>query len=385
MIQGMRILEVLEPGRDGVFRHVEGLIKFLTASGYRVDMAYSSRRPSSELYALVEHVRASGGECIDLQVSNEIGFEDLKALWRLRSFVVKIKPALIHAHSSKAGGLVRLLPFLGVHIPIVYTPHAYFGMKGGRSWKVRLFNGIERILGKIGSTINVSEDEADFARNVLRISPRKINVILNGVETDLFEPGLQALKLAWKESLKIPSDSIVLGAMGRLAPQKDPMTLYRAMKVAMMDNANLFLLHVGQGPLEEQLKRFSQENGIQERILRQDIEAFPRDFFKRIDGFVLTSLYEGLSLSMLEALSADLPIIATNVPGNGIFSQLSLSHFWSVPPGEPEALAKAIGDLLQKRSLEFRSNHRRVAIDKFSIGDSNRKITSLYAAVVSAA
>ena len=102
-----RILLVVEPGVDGVFRHVEALVHFLLPQGFEVDLAYSDVRKSDRLAVLVEHVLAKGGRVLNLRVGNSPGPGDLRAFLSLRRFVRERKPAVIHAHSSKAGGLAR--------------------------------------------------------------------------------------------------------------------------------------------------------------------------------------------------------------------------------------------------------------------------------------
>ncbi len=105
-----RVLQVVEPGVDGVFRHVEGLVDYLHARDVSVDLAFSSRRGSDRLTRLVERVRERGGEALDLQVGNAPEPGDLAAVLSLVRAIRRRKPSVIHAHSSKAGALVRMLP-----------------------------------------------------------------------------------------------------------------------------------------------------------------------------------------------------------------------------------------------------------------------------------
>ena len=92
----------------------------------------------------------------------------------------------------------------------------------------------------------------------------------------------------------------------------------------------------------------------------------PVNFYQAVDGFILSSRYEGLSLAVLEALSADLPLILSDAPGNRDFAALGLSHFWSARPESPEAFSAAImawsGEMRRARP----SNHRKIALVSFS-------------------
>ena len=100
----LRILIVSEPGLDGVFRHVEGLMQcLLQVEGVKIDFAYSSNRGSAQLNALIQKVESNGGETLDLKTANSPSFTDLSAYRRLYAFAIRRRPSVTHAHSSKAG------------------------------------------------------------------------------------------------------------------------------------------------------------------------------------------------------------------------------------------------------------------------------------------
>src|SRR5690606_37420984 len=103
----------------------------------------------------------------DLRVGAAPGPSDLRALRDLMRLKDRFSPHVIHAHSSKAGGLARLLGMLCGQQNILYTPNAYYGMGNGglKSW---LFSCVERCLGTRGMTINVSGDEQRFGVDRLK-------------------------------------------------------------------------------------------------------------------------------------------------------------------------------------------------------------------------
>jgi hypothetical protein len=100
-----RVLIVSEPGADGVFRYVEALVGYLINRGMEVDLAYSNMRGSPELYALVQRVESHCGKTLDLQIGNRPCARDRLALVELWRLALERQPAVIHAHSSKAGVL----------------------------------------------------------------------------------------------------------------------------------------------------------------------------------------------------------------------------------------------------------------------------------------
>lgn len=129
--QPLRLLMVSEPGIDGVFSIVNAVIRKILADHPEilVDLAYSSRRSGPELLCLIREIEDHGGRTIDLHVGNAPCLGDFRALAKLVLFTRERGHQLVHAHSSKAGGLTRIARFLLPFFPSVfYTPHAYYGM-----------------------------------------------------------------------------------------------------------------------------------------------------------------------------------------------------------------------------------------------------------------
>jgi glycosyltransferase involved in cell wall biosynthesis len=220
----VKVLLVSQPGTDGVLRHVDGLARFLIRNGVEVDLGYSDRQHSPQLHALVEHVRSSGGTALNLRVNNMPEPADAAALWSLRQLAGRRRPEVIHGHSSKAGALVRTLPFLGVPGAIFYTPHAYYRMHSADGAKARFFHRVERMLGGIGTTINMSRCEARFRADTLRLAPERQVIVANGVDCARFKPVDVLEKRRLRDQLGLPPDaktwarSPALFAKGSLSP-----------------------------------------------------------------------------------------------------------------------------------------------------------------------
>jgi glycosyltransferase involved in cell wall biosynthesis len=362
----LRVLLVTEPGVDGVFRHVEALTHFLLGEGHRVDLAYSDVRSSDRLGELVASVGACGGRTLNLAVTNAPGAADLRALLRLRRLVSESGPDVIHGHSSKAGALVRALRWTGVRQPLFYTPHAYYGLCAPPGLKARFFNGIERVLGRVGTTFNLSGCELAYAEHSLRVPRERLRLIPNPVDADRFAPAAPEVRRRLRRELGVPEDALLLGSVGRLAYQKDPFTLYRSLAAASERIKNLWLYHLGTGELAADCARLAAELGIADRIIRRDYLSDPLPFYQAIDAAILTSRYEGLSLAVLEALACDLPAILSEVPGNLDFLQLGLSHAWSAPGGDSGKMAEAITQWAGDHPARRASNHRAIAEQRFS-------------------
>lgn len=381
----MTVLIVSEPGQDGVFCFVEALVRFLVGRKIRVHLAYSDRRSCERLAVLVDFVRQSGGLTLNLAIDNRPAWADLRALGRLHRLAGMVRPDIIHSHSSKAGALARLLPALGVQARQVYQPHAYAGMRPQLGPARLVYDGLESLLGRTGVTINVSADEHAYARGWLRLPARRTVRISNGVDTAHFKPVPAAEQAALRRRLGLPVGARILGLMGRASPQKDPLTLYRAFADALARTPGLVLFHVGRGELDGELDGFIARRQLQGRIIRLAYLATPVDFYRAIDGFILTSLYEGLSLAILEALACDLPLILSDAPGNREFTRLPLTHLWTAPVGDVPGFARAIAHWAASLSAgAARSNHRALALERFDSWIGFEQILSLYRRLLAA-
>ena len=382
-----RILQVFEPGVDGVFRHVEGLVDFLLGQkDWQVGIAYSSVRDSEGLYHLVERVKAAGGPAIDLRVGNAPGLSDCRALIQLRALVKAFRPQILHAHSSKAGGLARL-PWAMPRTPTIYTPHAYYGMGPRKGLKSKLFDLIERGLASRGTSIHVSPEEAEFAREILRQSNPGETIIPNGVDIQRFCPPVDlAAKAKVKAEFGFPDGTWVLGSIGRLGFQKDPETLYHAFAILRQREPDrmIRLLHVCSGTAQdkENIKSLAVQLGIDNDIIYPSYRTNPHVFFHAMDAFCLTSRYEGMPLTAIEAIASGLPLVLANSPGLRCFGGASfgLDQVYFGDKENAPSMADAMRNGLLKRDTE--NNHRSMAVRHFSNEQCHGSILNIYRQVL---
>ena len=366
MSRPLRILLVLEPGLDGVFRYVAGLADFLRAQGQEIHVAYSDRRGCAALGEFVQTVTQASGETLNLGVGNSPEPRDAGAVFRLWKMARRLRPDIIHAHSSKASVLARALALAGVPGAYLYTPQAYYGLARRGGAKEFFFNAIETAFGRIGTTLCTSTDEQQFAVEKLHVPPARLRVIFNPVDAARFTPADAGERARAREALGLPADKIVLGSIGRLSFQKDPQTLLRAVAPILRARTDVTLLHVGRGELESEVAQLVGELGLAERIHRVPYLDEPRSFYAAADAFLLTSRYEGMPLVLLEALACGLPLIVSAAPGMTDILQAGLTHCWSAPPEDADAFTRALHAFLDDRPAARASNHRARAIELFS-------------------
>jgi hypothetical protein len=335
----VRILMMSEPGLDGVFFMVRAWILWLRKNRpeWTVDWAYSTRRTSAEHQKFLVEWPKDGGALLDLGVTSRPEGADLKALWDLYRMIRRNRPDLIHAHSSKAGALARLLAGLPGVPPILYSPHAYYGMGGGGGWKNVIFQGIERALASRCLTVNCSEDEADFAHETLKIPKARLRIVHHGLEEEAFVWPSPEQRKAAREFLGIPLDLPLLLTIGRDAGQKRYDALYNVI-ARQPEDSNWGLVHAGWGSVGLR-KRLPQ--AWQARVWAMD--HVPKEsvyrLYHAVDGMVMTSRYEGLSLAVLDGLVQGLPMILTYVPGFKVFRTLGFDRIQWVEGADAEVEA----------------------------------------------
>lgn len=378
---GLTALEVVEPGEGGGFRHVEALIHQLLERGVRVHLAYSDRRGSRSLVRLCEQIRASGGEVLNLRVINKPELVDFAAVWRLWRMICRLRPDVIHGHSSKAGVLVRAAgSFCGFGRAIIYTPHAYFGMANNSYQKRFLYNTVETVLARIGTTINISAAEANFGLNVLRVPAARQHIIANPVDTMRFRPPTEEQRQRARAKLGLSNGDIAVGYVARMCSQKDPETAYDAFLDVASRWPQAKLLHLGWGTWKDYLQGKASARGLQDRVRIFDYAEDPVEFYHGIDVLLISSIYEaGWPFVLMEALACELPVVAATCPGMQDVGQAELSHIYAFEPTNRIQCAAQLEKWLRARGEgNVPMNHRSYVETHFSPENSFGRVHALY-------
>ena len=302
--RSLKVLLCLEPSGGGSGRHVLDLAEGLLRFGHNVSAAWSPVRAEAGFVTAIEGL--TGIEQVRIEMHRAVGAHDLASLAALSRYIEHTGPFdIIHAHSSKAGALVRMLPrrLGGVRI---YTPHAFRTMDPGVSALGRMiYGGAERVLSlRADSVIAVSAAEARHALG-LGISPSRLHTVVNGVD-----PVETQSRVQIRQRLDLPQDAPVAGFVGRFSDQKDPMRFVEAVSEARRVRPDLVGLMVGDGEWRDRL-----EAAAEPGALRFTGWADARALKPAMDTLVMTSRYEAMPYTLLEALSAGLPLICTQVGG----------------------------------------------------------------------
>lgn len=346
-----RLLIVVEPGKDGVFDYVCSLVDHLIRHHPEVviDLAYSSVRSCPELWDLVARVEAHGGETADMKVSNAPQVGDIRACFQIQKLVWRRRPQVVHAHSSKAGGLCRVLRGLhrifGVFWPrfprMMYTPHAYYGLEGQKSATAFFFNSLEKFLGPIGFTTTCSSDERAFGLETLRVPRRRLILVNHGIDVGRYHPPTPLEKKLSRAEFGFPDDVPVLLSVGRDSYQKNYPPLYRALEKVLSDPSTRFVFaHAGAGSAELGAKL---SDAARKRFYSFSYVSALERLMAASDGFILTSRYEGLSLSVLISIACGLKMFLTTAPGNICLKRIGFESIsWIDSAKDSDGMAEEI-------------------------------------------
>jgi glycosyltransferase involved in cell wall biosynthesis len=179
---------------------------------------------------------------------------------------------------------------------------------------------------------------------IANLPEEKTSIIYNGIDIDEYQKPIDKNKK--KGEIGIKEDEFVIGNIANLYPVKGQIYLLRAAKKVLKEIPNTKFLIIGRGELENELKREAQNLGIVSYVKFLGFREDVKELYKIMDVFVLSSLTEGLPLSLIEAMASKVPVVATDVGGipevidDGVNGLL-------VPPADPQAMAKKIICLLK--------------------------------------
>ena len=313
---------------------------------------------------------------------------DIGALKQLLQILRDKKIDVLHAHCNKSDlyGLILRRYHKMKLVTTAHGPLATFQFFwASKNWRVRyLYDQIDlRILRYFEAVILVSDTmRAIVGRH--GVDPRKMIWIRNAIDSRYFRHSGVRDEL-FRESLGIPREAIVIGAVGRLNGEKDYPNFLTAAKILLQKRTDLCFIIAGKGELEADLRHMVTDMGLAERVIFLGHFHDVRKVFEQMDVYVLSSTREGLPNTVLEAMAMEVPIVSTDVDGvkEAVSDQ---EEAILVRPRDAERLALGIETMLENDALRRRlvQNARRRVESEFSFARRTRTIEDIYRRVVTA-
>lgn len=289
---------------------------------------------------------------------------DLSMFPKIYRFLRSFRPDIVHTHRYVLR--YTLLPALFCRIPVqVHTVHNLASREVDRPGKI-----IHWVAFRLASVVPVSIS-GEIANTVRSVYGQNIKtpVIYNGIPVQKFS------------SVPPPMDkeNLVILHIGRFAPQKNHRLLIEAFALTLREYPHMQLWLAGDGSLRPAIEQTVKEKGLESQVVFLGIRDNVPELLRQCDMLVLSSDWEGMPITVLEAMAAARPVVATAVGGvpelvdDGVNGLL-------VPPGDAEVLAQGIVKLARDPALRYKMGMagRRKALDRFDIAHTAREYEMLY-------
>jgi len=372
----IKILYILEATSGGTQKHVIDIAKKIDKTEFQLDIIYSTDRNNN----FVQESKGIFNSTIGLPIRRSASFTDISNIIKMRKIILENNYDIVHCHSTKAGFVGRLATFVSRHPNVIYSPHGFMFCDNRILMKRFLYLKMEKYLGYVTQRlVAVSGSERDLALEHNIVPNKKIITLYNSIDPSDFDDFTYINRVP--EKMKDGSE-IILGTVGRLYYQKDPITLIKSFKIINDRFPNTKLVMVGDGPLEQVCIKLIDKLGLKLKIDLTGYQKNSKAFYKIFDIFMLSSHYEGLPYALLEAMSMGIPSVGTNVVGikdlilNGRTGYLAEEEDYN-------GLADAVINLLSNPQLlsEFSENAKNITRENFNFNNGIQEYQEFYSSV----
>lgn len=354
-------------GVGGAERLVILMAPKMPSLGYEVEVAFLDCAGDDFLPAL----KSAGVPTHRLPASRTL---DARWPWELRGLLRERHYDLVHTHSPVPGVAARKLIPRGT--PIIHTEH--------NVWE--RYHPLTRAANaatypRNAAALAVSDGVADSIRPPRWARPCRypeVQTLIHGVDVNRVHRGLVARAHA-RDQLGLDPEAPIVGNVASLTPKKDHVMLLSAVEQLRSRHPKVRVLLIGSGPLEDELRRRVAEAGLSENIRFLGSRDDVLEILPALDVFVLSSRFEGLPISMMEAMASEVACVLTRVGGipeaitDGVDGLL-------VAPGDASAMAASLSALLSEPAARERIGRaaRSRVVAEFSIDRAVREHAALY-------
>jgi glycosyltransferase involved in cell wall biosynthesis len=363
-IKVLRVIARLNVG--GPALHVAYLTAGLADRGYETTLVAGTLAYGEESMASVSEARGVRIETLPA-LHREIGpLRDARAILRLARLIREQRPAILHTHTAKAGAVGRIAALLagGARPPIVvHTFHGHVLRGYFNPVTTFGFRTLERWLARITTALIAVSPEVRDDLVKLRVAPAsKFAIVRLGIELDERTDVSSAARAETRRQLGIGEAAFVVGWVGRMTAVKRTDDVIRALRGLVDRGVDAYVCLVGDGPDRDHLERYAHELGVVKRCLFVGYQSDVARFYSAIDALVLPSVNEGTPVSVIEALAARRPVVATRVGGTPDVIRDGVDGYL-VDVGDTNALSERLAGLAsdpERRARMGSEGHERV-------------------------
>jgi glycosyltransferase involved in cell wall biosynthesis len=373
--RGARVLHVIEATLGGSMRYLDTVISTTAGLPFEFSLAYSTLRATPALEIALEKAHDYGWRTFRIEMTRNIApWRDFRSAVDLVKLYKRLRPDIVHCHSSKAGALGRLAalsdPF---HRPrLIYTPHAVAARLG------KQYLMAERALVPLTTRmVAVSDSEAEELIALKLTSPGNFNIVHPVVDCDYF---FVHEKAAARFKLGLPLDLPIIVGVGRMTAQKGPLVFLSILKQVIVEFPQARGIWVGDGELKDQFLQDARQHGLEDKVTVTGWQDDVRPWIAAADLLLSTSEYESFGYMVAEALAMERPVVATNVTGTCDIMREELAPFL-YPARDTTRAADLIGGLLRSPGLSLRCGRigREKVAERFASAAMRNSLEALYA------
>jgi glycosyltransferase involved in cell wall biosynthesis len=386
-IKVLRVIARLNVG--GPALHVAYLTAGLADRGYETTLVAGTLARGEESMASVSEARGVRIETLPA-LHREIGvLRDAQAIRRLARLIKQERPTILHTHTAKAGAVGRIAALLaGSARPpiIVHTFHGHV-LRGYFNPLMTIgFRTLERWLARMTTALVAVSPEVrdDLVR--LHVAPAsKFKVIRLGIELEERTDSTADVRAETRRQLGIAEDAFVVGWVGRMTAVKRTDDVVRALRGLVDRGIDAYLCLVGDGPDRDHLESYAHDLGVVKRCLFVGYQEDVARFYSAIDALLLPSVNEGTPVSVIEALAAQRPAVATRVGGTPDVIRDGVDGFL-VEVGDADALSERLAELAADpaRRAQMGADGRERVLGRYAVerlvDDVDRLYRSLFEA-----
>ena len=369
-----KVVLIVEAMLGGIRQHVCDIVRNLDKEVYDVYMIYSDLRADETFFAEKEELATHAKLIQCNKMQRELGLHDIKAYKEIKRLLKEIEPDIVHCHSSKAGIVGRLAAKRCRIKKIFYMPHAYaFQNPNLSKIKKMIYVYAERFLSKNATTltINVSKGEMQRALEYKIDKAEKFMLIYNGIpQIELPDRSKLRKELGLKEGITY------VGVTARCAEQKDPFTFLKIAEQVVQECRDVEFVYIGDGPLEEEMKKWIAEKKLNNQIHMLGFRNNASILVSVLDIYLSTALYEGLPYSMIEAMRAGVPIIATKCIGNDELVVDGRNGYLFDIGNVAQGKKLIMRQMVQRKIMS--ENVKETFIENYSLNCAMKKLTNVY-------
>jgi len=339
----IKVALISEAMTGGIYEHVRQILEHVDRDRFDVSVICSTLR-DSRVEPELEKFCAAGMAVVRIPMQRSISpWHDYhcyrRIMWELRVRRFDV----VHTHGSKGGVLGRLAASRSPGARVLHTGHS-FPIQWARGPKRAFYAAVERrACRQTGLVLALTQAQREMLIHARICPPGKTIVVPNAADLPVL-PGHEERSRA-RRALGLDASEPVIAMVGRMVTQKHPLLFVQTVKLIAEARPNVRAVWIGDGPLRKAAEQAAAREGILgTNLLLAREQNNARLLFSAFDVFLMTTRWEGMSYSVLEAMASGVPVVAVDVPGMNEIVQQDVTG--KLAPPDAAELAAATLELL---------------------------------------